>query len=209
MRNVAFFKPLCLSLIFIFSSATTVAAELDAKQQLKTKLAMLASYQASFTQQVVDIENTLLQQANGRLVLQQPNKLYWELYAPNESVLLADGQNIWNVDSFLEQVVVYKADSALENNPLILLTDPNSDKWLEYNVRQSNQQFIITPTTLDGGIESLKLVFDGNTLIELESQDSQQQTSLLKFTDIQQNQTVASDTFIFVKPQGYELDDQR
>ena len=58
---------------------------MDAKQQLKIKLTSLATYQANFTQTVVDIENTLLQQATGRIVLQQPNKLYWELFEPNES----------------------------------------------------------------------------------------------------------------------------
>lgn len=193
----------------MLTSSFSFAADSEAKQQLKLKLAELKTYQANFSQTVVDIENTVLQQAKGKIILQQPNKLSWELFAPNESVLLADGDNIWNIDPFLEQVVVYGADAALENNPLILLTNPNSSQWQEFNVSGTNEEFIITPVTANASITSLRLVFNDNVLVELESLDGQQQKSHLLFSDIQQNNALSGDTFIFVMPQGYELDDQR
>jgi outer membrane lipoprotein carrier protein len=209
MNKLYRLKQLILITAVLLNSTFGFATDMDAKQQLKVKLAELATYQANFTQTVVDFENTLLQQATGRFVLQQPNKLYWELFEPNESVLLADGDNIWNIDPFLEQVVVNDADVALENNPLILLTNPDSSQWQEFEVSQSASQFIITPRELKGGIESLRLVFKGDTLVELESQDGQQQKSLLLFSEIKQNHSLPADTFIFVMPDGYELDDQR
>lgn len=209
MNKLLQFKPLFLFITILLNSTFVLCADMDAKQQLKVKLALLATYQANFIQTVVDIENTLLQQATGKIVLQQPNNLYWELFEPNESVLLADGNNIWNIDPFLEQVVVNGADIALENNPLILLTNPDSSKWQEFDVSQLDSQFIIKPRELNGGIESLRLVFNGDTLVELESQDGQQQKSLLLFSDIKQNHPLPADTFIFVMPEGYELDDQR
>ena len=209
MNKLLQFKPLFLFITILLNSTFVLCADMDAKQQLKVKLALLATYQANFIQTVVDIENTLLQQATGKIVLQQPNNLYWELFEPNESVLLADGNNIWNIDPFLEQVVVNGADIALENNPLILLTNPDSSKWQEFDVSQLDSQFIIKPRELNGGIESLRLVFNGDTLVELESQDGQQQKSLLLFSDIKQNHRLPADTFIFVMPEGYELDDQR
>ena len=209
MNKLRPLKPFFLFITVLLNSTFTLATDIDPKQKLKVKLAMLSTYQANFTQTVVDIENTLLQQASGRIVLQQPNNLYWELFEPNESVLLADGDNIWNVDPFLEQVVVYGSGAALENNPLILLTNPDSSQWQEFEVSQSDDQFIITPLVFNGGIESLRLVFDGDTLVELESQDGQQQKSVLLFTDIKQNHSLPVDTFIFVMPDGYELDDQR
>ena len=202
-------KQKILIITVLLNSTFVLATDMDAKQQLRVKLVKLATYQANFTQTVVDIENTLLQQATGRLALQQPNKLYWELFEPNESVLLADGDNIWNIDPFLDQVVVNSADVALKNNPLILLTNPDSSQWQEFEVSQSESQFIITPRELNGGIESLRLVFKGDTLVELESQDGQQQKSVLLFSDIKQNHSLPADTFLFVMPDGYELDDQR
>jgi len=209
MNKLYRLKQLILFITVLLNSTFVLATDMDAKQQLRVKLVKLATYQANFTQTVVDIENTLLQQATGRLALQQPNKLYWELFEPNESVLLADGDNIWNIDPFLDQVVVNSADVALKNNPLILLTNPDSSQWQEFEVSQSDSQFIITPRELNGGIESLRLVFKGDTLVELESQDGQQQKSVLLFSDIQQNHLLPADTFLFVMPDGYELDDQR
>jgi outer membrane lipoprotein carrier protein len=209
MNKLPQLKPLILFITVLINSTFVLCAETDAKQQLKVKLALLATYQANFTQTVVDIENTLLQEAAGRIILRQPNNLYWELFEPNESVLLADGTNIWNIDPFLEQVVVYGANAALENNPLILLTNPDSTQWQKFDVSRLDSQFIIKPRELNGGIESLRLVFNGDTLIEIESQDGQQQKSLLLFSEIQQNHSLPADTFRFVMPEGYELDDQR
>jgi outer membrane lipoprotein carrier protein len=209
MNKLPQLKPLILFITVLLNSTFVLCAETDAKQQLKVKLALLGTYQANFTQTVVDIENTLLQEAAGRIVLRQPNNLYWELFEPNESVLLADGTNIWNIDPFLEQVVVYGANAALENNPLILLTNPDSTQWQKFDVSRLDSQFIIKPRELNGGIESLRLVFNGDTLIEIESQDGQQQKSLLLFSEIQQNHSLPADTFRFVMPEGYELDDQR
>ena len=209
MNKLHRLKPLILFTAILLNSTFVFATNLDAKQQLKVKLVKLVTYQANFRQTVVDIENTLLQQATGRIVLQQPNKFFWELFEPNKSVLLADGDNIWNIDPFLEQVVVNTADVTLENNPLILLTNPASSQWEKFEVSQSDNQFIITPRELNSGIESLRLVFDNDTLVELESQDGQQQKSLLLFSEIKQNYSLPDDTFIFVRPDGYELDDQR
>ncbi|MFT5839457.1 MAG: outer membrane lipoprotein carrier protein [Flavobacteriales bacterium] len=209
MNKRLLIKPLIFFISVLLNSTLALATDTNAKKQLQVKLAKLATYQANFTQTVVDFENTLLQQASGRIVLQQPNNLYWELFEPNESVLLADGDNIWNVDPFLEQVVVYAADAALENNPLILLTNPDSSKWQEFEVSRSDKQFIITPSLPNGGIESLRLLFNGDILVELESQDGQQQKSLLSFSEIKQNTTLPAEIFTFVMPDGYELDDQR
>lgn len=209
MNKLYQLKSLFLLAAVLFNSGYALAQDMDAKQLLKDKLAALKTFQANFTQTVIDYENTLLQQAKGRIVLQQPNKLYWELFEPNKSVLLTDGENIWNIDPFVEQVSVSSADAALENNPLILLTNPDSSQWQEFTVTQSDKQFVITPKEPNGGIESLRLVFSGDSLVELESQDGQQQKSLLLFTDIKQNEPLPAATFSFVMPDGYELDDLR
>jgi outer membrane lipoprotein carrier protein len=209
MNKLYRLKQLILFTTVLLNSTFILASDLDAKQQLKVKLLKLQTYQANFTQTVVDIENTLLQQATGRIVLQQPNKFFWELFEPNESVLLADVNNIWNIDPFLEQVVVNDADIALENNPLILLTNTDSSQWQEFEVSQLDGQFIITPREPNGGIDSLRLVFNNDTLVELETQDGQQQKSSLLFSDIKQNHSLPADTFLFVMPDDYELDDQR
>jgi outer membrane lipoprotein carrier protein len=209
MNKVIPLKLLIIAGLGFFSQVWAQTSEMDAKQQLRDQLNQLKTFQADFTQTVVDFDNTVLQQAQGKIALKQPNKLYWQMLIPNESVLLADGQTLWNVDPFLEQVVAYTQEAAIENNPLILLTDPNSDKWQSFNVEFDSQQFVITPTVSGGTIEKLRLVFKDNSLVELETQDAQQQSSTLFFANIQQNQPISDVKFTFVLPPGFELDDQR
>ncbi|MCF2947036.1 outer membrane lipoprotein chaperone LolA [Paraglaciecola aquimarina] len=187
------------------------AQNADVQQLLQEKLVNFKSFQAQFTQIVVDIDKTVLQQANGMLYLQQPNKLRWELFPPNENTLIADGDTLWNLDPFLEQAVAYSQKAQIENNPLILLTDPKSSDWKNYQVTVENKKFVITPVgSANLGIVQLVLMFDNNEqLVSLETKDSQGQVSSLVFTKIKQNVTLAGSHFSFSLPTGWELDDQR
>ncbi|MEP2652593.1 MAG: outer membrane lipoprotein chaperone LolA [Paraglaciecola sp.] len=200
---------LLISCVCLLNQAFAQGDANDVKQQLKDKLYNLRTYEANFTQTVTDSEGTVLQLAQGKIAMSQPNKLYWELLEPNESVLLADGDTLWTIDSFMEQVVAYEQNSAIENNPLILLTDPHSQKWQDYNVAVAAGQFIIEPISDNGSIEVLRLFFEGDELLGLETRDTQQQTSRLAFSDISQNGDILQSIFSFSMPIGYELDDQR
>lgn len=200
-------------LVFGIWSLSSAAVEDDAQsaaQILQQKLTQLTSFKADFIQTVVDGEDTVLQQAKGKIALLQPNKLYWELLPPNDNILIADGNTLWNIDAFMEQVVAYDQLTAIKNNPLILLTDPSSTKWQDYNVENSDDVFVISSKTASGNVEALSLTFNkNNQLLGLKTTDVQQQTSRLVFTNIKQNQPLKAETFVFTLPEGYELDDQR
>jgi outer membrane lipoprotein carrier protein len=169
----------------------------------------LHNFQATFTQRVTDADGEVLQEAQGNIVLKQPNRLYWQLDAPYESVMIADGDTLWNVDPFVEQVVAIDQAQAVKNNPLILLTQPLSDAWDTFTVSRQNNTFVIQTIQTDSPITRLTLNFQGEALVALSMQDSQQQTSVLEFSDARQNQTIADSVFTFHLPQGFDLDDQR
>jgi outer membrane lipoprotein carrier protein len=194
------------TLIFSYNA---MAETIDASLHLKQKLANLQSFEANFIQKVSDIDNQLLQEADGNIALKQPNKLYWELNEPNENVLIADGLSLWHIDPFVEQVVALQQDLAIENNPLILLTDPSSEAWHNFEVSEQDNVFTVTAKKIDVSIVKLMLRFSHDQLVELSMEDSQQQTSQLVFSDIRQNQDLDDSRFVFSMPMGYELDDQR
>ena len=196
---------LLLTLGAIFSAN----AQQTDEDKLKARLQTLHNFSASFTQKVTDANHEVLQEATGVIKLKQPNKLYWELNPPNENILIADGSTLWNVDPFVEQVTAISQDQAVANNPLILLTQPNSDAWENFSVSHTNDTFRIDAKNPDSAVHSLVLVFDGAQLTSMSMQDSQQQISDLYFNDIQQNKTVSDKVFTFSLPDGYDLDDQR
>jgi len=200
----------CLPLFLALVLCSQVLAEtIDAGTLLKHRLAKLQSFEAKFAQTVTDVNNEVLQEAQGNIALKQPNKLYWQLDEPHESVLIADGQTLWHVDPFVEQVVAMDQKQSVQNNPLILLTDPDSEAWQNFLVSEQDNVFVISAREVDASIVKLILRFEQEQLVELSMEDSQQQLSRLVFSDIQQNHQLEESKFVFSQPQGYDLDDQR
>lgn len=181
----------------------------SASQELKQKLEQLKTYSATFVQQVTDVEGELLQESTGKILMAQPNKLRWQTNDEDGNVLLADGENLWHMDPLVEQVIVMSQKNAVANNPMILLTEPDSAHWKKFSIEQQGATFIVSALTEESSIKSLVLTFSGQTLIALTLLDRQQQASALKFTDIQQNSPLESSQFTFTLPKGYDLDDQR
>lgn len=191
-------------------SKASQAASTSAKTTLQSRLASLASYSADFTQQVFDMSGELLQDAKGKIKLQQPQKLYWELLPPNEGVLIADGDTLWHIDPFVEQVVALNQSKAVSNHPIMLIAQPKSALWNGYSVNQKGQQFIVSPLNPQGSIKQLAISFNERSqLVSLELTDQQDQRNVLAFSNILQNPVIDSATFQFTMPQGFDLDDQR
>lgn len=182
----------------------------NAKSELQARLLALSSYSADFTQQVFDINGELLQEANGRITLQQPQKLYWEMRSPNEDVLIADGKTLWHIDPFIEQVVALDQVTSVANHPIILIAEPKSSLWAEYKVSRDAQRFVVTPVNKQGNITQLVISFNAQeVLAALEMIDQQDQRNILTFVNIQQNVRIPPGIFQFTLPEGFDLDDQR
>ncbi|TDF41681.1 outer membrane lipoprotein chaperone LolA [Alteromonadaceae bacterium M269] len=218
MRMKVNLRIILLSLVFlsVFTQAqsnTDSLQQLTAEQELKIRLANLKTFKANFSQTVTDLQGQVLQQANGLLQLQQPNQLYWELFEPNESVLIADGESLWNIDPFVEQATVFDQQQAIESNPMVLLAQPNSDAWNQFSISKTTDSkvdsFRVEALSDDSQIAVLIMSFIKNELSELSIIDRQQQTSQSVFSDIQQNLTISPNVFKADIPEGYEVDDQR
>lgn len=188
----------------------TTASPDHAKSELQTRLLALSSYSADFTQQVFDINGELLQDASGLIRLQQPQRLYWKMQFPNEDVLIADGTTLWHIDPFVEQVVALDQAKSVTNHPIILIAEPKSSLWAEYQVSRDKQRFVVTPITDQGNITQLVIAFnEQEALSGLEMTDQQQQRNVLSFKNIQQNSRIPASVFQFNMPEGFDFDDQR
>ncbi|MDN4503254.1 outer membrane lipoprotein chaperone LolA [Alteromonadaceae bacterium BrNp21-10] len=194
-------------LLLSLMSLNTFAA--DAVRALKTQLSALTTFSAQFTQEVTDAQQEVLQQAEGVLKLQQPNKMFWEVKEPNENILIADGDTLWHIDPFVEQVTAVEQVQATANNPMVLLAQPDSAAWGEYNIEQQGQRFDIIAKEQTSQIAKLVLVFAEQQLVELHIHNRQQQITSMHFSDIQQGGVLSAETFIFSLPDGFALDDQR
>jgi outer membrane lipoprotein carrier protein len=148
----------------------------------------------------------------------RPNKLRWETTFPDETLLIADGEAVWNVDTFVEQVTVLSQESAIKDNPIVLLTASDNATWSQFSITELNvsvedealRSFQVTPNEVGGQIKTLTLMFNSlGNLAALNMLDTQQQISTLVFDNVETRFVLAADTFAVDVPDSFIVDDQR
>ena len=203
------------------ASPLTTGAEADnaASKSLQLLLGNMKQFRAGFDQTVVDAQQNVVHEAQGTLTMTRPNKLRWETTFPDETLLVADGEAVWNVDTFVEQVTVLSQANAIKDNPIVLLTSTDETTWSKFSISQMNggstsdtalQRYQITPNEEGGQIATLTLTFNqDNELTSLNMLDAQQQVSTLVFNNIETRFPVPADTFSVDIPDSFIIDDQR
>lgn len=201
---------LTLCMVFALLTAFSYTARANDGDSLKLLLDQIDSFSAAFTQHVYDESNTLVHEASGELLIKRPNKLRWEALVPDETVLIADGEAIWHIDYFVEQVTAMTQASAIENNPMVLLTSNDESLWQTYKIeRILEKSFKVTPKVAAGQVRSLTLHFDDDGLTGLVMLDSQGQQSQFSFAKRMFNPPIDDAQFTLNVPDGFMVDDQR
>lgn len=184
-----------------------------AASSLKMHLVKMEQYKAAFSQRVLDAEGDVVHEAMGTLTMARPDKLRWETTFPDETLLIADGSAVWNIDSFVEQATVISQSQAIQNNPIVLLTSEDDTTWNDFTIEaisDADTAFRITPITNEGNIQSLTLSFNkAGLLTSLTMLDAQQQVSQLTFNDITTVFDIDDQAFVPHVPESYIIDDQR
>ncbi|MET1218905.1 MAG: outer membrane lipoprotein chaperone LolA [Glaciecola sp.] len=192
--------------------STAHAQDKAADTQLKVLLSEIKSFSSPFTQQVYNGQE-LLQEAQGTLTLQRPQRLFWHVTAPDETQLITKGEEVYLIDPFLEQVSIFSLAQMLPNNPLLLLLNDDQHTWDEFSITLSKLgdalTFAVVPKASNAQITQLSLTFATGRLLGMTFTDAQNQRSELVFLAPTINATVASDVFDIEIPDGYSIDDQR
>ncbi|MFV1993326.1 MAG: outer membrane lipoprotein chaperone LolA, partial [Acidiferrobacterales bacterium] len=64
------------------------------------------TYQADFTQVVMDAEGNSIQESSGRFWIKRPGKFRWDYKKPFTQKIIGDGKKVWIYDPELKQVTV-------------------------------------------------------------------------------------------------------
>ena len=203
-----FIYAIVLSGIFAFSAQADDAAG----AKLKSLLSGINQFKAQYAQVITDSGNNIVHETKGEVVLARPDKLRWETYAPDDNVLIADGETVWNIDPFAMQVTVMDRKGQLKDNPFMLLTSDDDSVWSKFVIRAADDnasEYIVTPKNGEGQIRELTLLFDGNSLTGLSTLDAQEQTSTILFSQSSTRFPMAADTFQADISGQFMVDDQR
>lgn len=203
-------KTLFVMLSPLLLSPLSVHADAQSEAALKSLLSQMTHYSASFQQTVSDEAGDVVHEATGSLTMTRPNKLRWETEFPDETLLIADGDSVWNIDTFVEQVTIIDQTQAIADNPVMLLTSNDPAVWDDFSVSQDVENtYTVTPKSGEGQIQSLTMAFDHDTLASLTMLDAQSQTSTLVFSSINVTDEPDSSLFTVTIPDTYMIDDQR
>ncbi|EEX92814.1 lipoprotein chaperone [Vibrio orientalis CIP 102891 = ATCC 33934] len=194
-----------LAVLFLMSFSVLAAP----KDELSQRLQKNDGFSADFAQQLISPEGDLVMEGQGKVEIARPSLFRWTTTAPDENVLVSDGQSLWYYSPFIEQVSIYWQEQATEQTPFVLLTRNRASDWDNYKVDQQGDTFILTPTAVDSNQGQFKLSIDEQGAVQgfsVVEQDGQQ--SNFTFNNINLNKPKAN-RFTFVIPEGVEVDDQR
>lgn len=123
MRNslLAFAVAALLSAPLAVAEAPDTEAE--ARAALESFVRSVTTLETAFTQVQHDEFGDELGESEGRFWLQRPGRFRWEVTAPHEQVVVADGESLWFYDPDLRQATRRPSAQALLGTPAALLAE--------------------------------------------------------------------------------------
>jgi len=192
--------------ISLFATTNVIANE---KEDLKNLLANVDGLSANFSQSVVDQDNNLIMEAEGELVFKQPNQFSWKVKAPEEELLLSNGEELWYYSPFLEQVTIYDTKDKLITTPFALLVSNDEKVWENFNISKEKNNYIIeSKNNVYANIEKLLINFKDEVIEKIVILDSTQQEITYDLSNQEVNKELSYD-FNFIIPDNISVDDNR
>ncbi|EOD54334.1 outer membrane lipoprotein chaperone LolA [Aeromonas molluscorum] len=200
-------KQLLMGSVLLIASSQVWA---DAASDLKQKLAAVNLFSAQFQQTVFDSKGKELQKASGDLLVSRPNRFNWHTKSPDESLIVADGKDVWIYDPFVEQVTALKLQDAVVNTPFILIASSDDKYWKNYDVTEQDDVFTVTSRNQDELIASFRITFDRqDNISRFDVKEAQGQWSEFTLSGFNRKPALKGNEFVFKMPKGVALDDQR
>ena len=199
-----------LLLCVLCCSLLPIAAEAAAIDSLKKFIQETRTVRAHFEQTLYDRNARTIQESNGTMQFERPEKFRWSYEKPYQQLIVGDGTQVWFYDGDLNQVTVRQFNIAIGSSPAALLAGSstieenfeltelglqNDIEWLEAipKNKESTFEFIQMGFLRDGALKFMAL------------RDSFGQTTVLSFSDMEKNPALASELFKFIPPDNADI----
>jgi len=193
---------LCLS---VASNAWSGGSAEDI-QHLRALLQPISSLSARFEQRIVDADGFELQSSSGVFQVSQPNRLRWQVESPMPQQIISDGVTLWVYDPDLEQVIIQPFNQDIAATPAILFSGNLEQLDRAYFVRQlSGSSFELQPEQGGSLFSRMTITFDGRAPSSLALTDNLEQTTTIRFSQLELNPLLADGRFKFVTPDGVDV----
>ncbi len=164
---------------------------------------------AQFSQVVNDKQGRKIQEVDGTMQLQRPNKFRWDYKKPYEQQIVSDGKQVFLYDTELQQVTIRELSKSLGSSPAALLAGGEAVEksfTLKNATRKDGLTWVLAlPKDKDSGFERVLLGFKADKLRKMELYDSFSHVTLITFDEVERNPTLQDATFLFTPPAGVDV----
>lgn len=186
------------------------AAQADGLAQLKQFYQKTQAMTADFHQVVTDNQGRKVQEVDGNMLIQRPNRFRWDYQKPFEQEIVSDGKYVYLYDVELEQVTVNPVSKTLGASPAALLSGSDD---LEQNFTLADVDkgdalawVQVNPKKNDTGFNQIELAFNfSGELAKMLLVDSFGQQTAITFSQQNNNPNISADHFIFEAPAGVDV----
>ena len=164
---------------------------------------------AQFSQVVNDKQGRKIQQVDGTMQLQRPNKFRWDYKKPYEQQIVSDGKQVFLFDTELQQVTIRELSKSLGSSPAALLAGGEAVEksfTLKNATRKDGLTWVLAlPKDKESGFERVLLGFKADKLRKMELYDSFSHVTHITFDEVERNPTLQDATFLFTPPAGVDV----
>lgn len=162
-----------------------------------------------FSQLTLDGSGTQLQETSGEMSLQRPGLFRWHTDAPQEQLLVSNGEKVWLYDPDLMQVTIQSLDQRLTHTPALLLSGDVSKIRESFDITYKEGgdvvDFILKPKAKDSLFDSLRLSFRKGLINDMQLIDSIGQRTNILFLGVKMNEKLNAGLFDFQVPEGADV----
>jgi len=196
--------------IILIVSLFPLGAQASAVEHLREFIQKTQTFKAAFHQKLLDQNFQVVQEASGSMMFQRPGKFRWVYEKPYQQLIVGDGSRVWFYDQDLNQVTVRQLDLAIGNSPAALLAGSSAIEkdfnLTEINIEDEIDWLEATPKHKETNFELIRMGFTKTgELREMILRDNFGQFTLLVFSEIHFNPTLAIELFQFKPPSGADV----
>ncbi|TRX76511.1 outer membrane lipoprotein chaperone LolA [Pseudomonas mangiferae] len=190
---------------------TAVQAQADdtAVKRLSELLSKAQTITGRFSQLTLDGSGTQLQETSGEMSLKRPGLFRWHTDAPQEQLLVSNGQKVWLYDPDLQQVTIQTLDQRLTHTPALLLSGDVSSISENFEITHKEAgdvvDFMLKPKAKDTLFDTLRLSFRGGVVNDMQLIDGVGQRTNILFMSVKMNPPVDAKQFDFQVPEGADV----
>ena len=178
-------------------------------ESLKEFYSSTNAMRANFVQEVTDTQGEIVQEVEGTMQLQRPNKFRWDYKKPYEQQIISDGKEVFLYDIDLDQVTVRSLSQTLGTSPASLLAG-GAEVEKSFNLKSIEGEDGLDwvealPKGEDSGYERILLGFKGKDLRQMKLFDSFKNTTSIAFSSVERNPTLEVADFLFKTPEGVDI----